>query len=277
LRIRLGEHVDLVDPENDPRYNDYWALYHRLMERSGISPDVARTVVRTNTTVIGALMVRRGDADAMICGTIGKYRTHLAEIRNVIGLRSGVHTPAALNLLILNKGTFFMCDTYVSPDPTVAEISEMTALAAEEIKRFGLTPKVALLSHSNFGSHDSPSAVKMRQSLVEITRRFPDLEVEGEMHADSALSEEIRARIFPNSRLKGQANLLVMPDLDAANIAFNMTKVMGDGLSVGPILLGMDKPAHILTPSVTVRGIVNMSALATVDAQVSAWEAANKA
>ena len=153
----------------------------------------------------------------------------------------------------------------------------MTALAAEEIKRFGLTPKVALLSHSNFGSHDSPSAVKMREALVEITRRFPDLEVEGEMHADSALSEEIRARIFPNSRLKGQANLLVMPDLDAANIAFNMTKVMGDGLSVGPVLLGMDKPAHILTPSVTVRGIVNMSALATVDAQVSALEAAAKA
>jgi malate dehydrogenase (oxaloacetate-decarboxylating)(NADP+) len=277
LRIRLGEHVDLVDPENDHRYNDYWALYHRLMERSGISPAVARTVVRTNPTVIGALMVRRGDADAMICGTIGKYRTHLAEIRNVVGLRPGVRTPAALNLLILNKGTFFMCDTYVSPDPTVAEISEMTALAAEEIKRFGLAPKVALLSHSNFGSHDSPSAVKMREALVEITRRFPDLEVEGEMHADSALSEEIRARIFPNSRLKGQANLLVMPDLDAANIAFNMTKVMGDGLSVGPILLGMDKPAHILTPSVTVRGIVNMSALATVDAQVSALEAASKA
>jgi malate dehydrogenase (oxaloacetate-decarboxylating)(NADP+) len=277
LRIRLGEHVDLVDPENDHRYNDYWALYHRLMERSGISPAVARTVVRTNPTVIGALMVRRGDADAMICGTIGKYRTHLAEIRNVVGLRPGVRTPAALNLLILNKGTFFMCDTYVSPDPTVAEISEMTALAAEEIKRFGLAPKVALLSHSNFGSHDSPSAVKMREALVEITRRFPDLEVEGEMHADSALSEEIRTRIFPNSRLKGQANLLVMPDLDAANIAFNMTKVMGDGLSVGPILLGMDKPAHILTPSVTVRGIVNMSALATVDAQVSALEAASKA
>ncbi len=277
LRIRLGDNVDLVDPENDHRYNDYWTLYHRLMERSGISPDVARTVVRTNTTVIGALMVRRGDAEAMICGTIGKYRTHLADIKNVVGLRPGVHTPAALNLLIMNKGTFFMCDTYVSPDPTVAEISEMTALAAEEIKRFGLTPKVALLSHSNFGSHDSPSAVKMREALVEITRRCPDLEVEGEMHADSALSEEIRARIFPNSRLKGQANLLVMPDLDAANIAFNMTKVMGDGLSVGPVLLGINKPAHILTPSVTVRGIVNMSALATVDAQVSAAEAAAKA
>jgi malate dehydrogenase (oxaloacetate-decarboxylating)(NADP+) len=277
LRIRLGDNVDLVDPENDYRYHEYWALYHRLMERSGISPDVARTVVRTNTTVIGALMVRRGEADAMICGTIGKYRIHLGDIRNVIGLKPGVGTPAALNLLILNKGTFFMCDTYVSPDPTVAEISEMTALAAEEIKRFGLTPKVALLSHSNFGSHDSPSAVKMREALVEITRRCPDLEVEGEMHADSALSEEIRARIFPNSRLKGQANLLVMPDLDAANIAFNMTKVMGDGLSVGPVLLGVAKPAHILTPSVTVRGIVNMSALATVDAQVSAAEAASKA
>jgi len=276
LRIKLGQHYDLVDPENDARYGDYWSLYHRLMERNGISPDVARTVVRTNTTVIAALMVRRGEADAMICGTIGQYRKHLADIRNVIGLQPGVRTPAALSVLILNKGTFFMCDTYVSPDPTPSELSEMTALAAEEVRRFGLVPKVALLSHSNFGSVDSPSAGKMRDALAEIIKRCPDLEVEGEMHADSALSEEILARIFPNSRLKGKANLLVMPDLDAANIAFNMTKVMGDGLSVGPVLLGVAQPAHILTPSITVRGIVNMSALATVDAQVSAAEATAK-
>jgi malate dehydrogenase (oxaloacetate-decarboxylating)(NADP+) len=276
LRLRLGQQVDLVDPENDARYTDYWTFYHRLMERKGIAPDVARTVVRTNTTVIAALMVRRGEADAMICGTIGKYRTHLSDVHDVIGLRPGVKTPAALSVLILNKGTFFMCDTYVSHDPAASEICEMTALAAEAIRRFGLTPKVALLSHSNFGSIDSPSATKMRDALVEVLERCPDLEVEGEMHADSALSEEIRSRIFPNSRLKGKANLLVMPTLDAANIAFNMAKVMGDGLSVGPVLLGVARPAHILTPSVTVRGIVNMSALATVDAQVSAEEAVAK-
>ncbi|WP_119677667.1 NADP-dependent malic enzyme [Indioceanicola profundi] len=268
LRIRTGEHFDLVDPQADARYNDYWTAYHDVMQRRGVSPDRARQVVRTNSTVIGSLMLRKGDADAMVCGTVGLYDWHLKHVLDVVGLRRGVQVPASLSVLILNRGTFFLADTYVNPDPSPTEIAEMTKLAAEEVRRFGVTPKVALLSHSNFGSHTDASAVKMREALGEIEARCPGLEVEGEMHADAALSEEIRLRIFPNSRLKGEANLMIMPTRDAANIAFNLVKVLGDGLAVGPVLLGAAQPAHILTPSVTVRGIVNMTALAVVDAQM---------
>ncbi|ACI97845.1 NADP-dependent malic enzyme [Rhodospirillum centenum] len=270
LRIRVDQDVDLVDPTSDPAFTDYWQTYHALMERRGVSPDRARQVLRTNTTVIGSLMVRKGDADALICGTFGLYDWHLKHVLDVIGLKPGVRVPAALSVLILSRGTFFLADTYITPDPDPDEIAEMTALAAEEVRRFGLAPKVALLSHSNFGSHNDASAVKMREALREIEQRCPGLEVEGEMHADAALSEEIRLRIFPNSRLKGQANLLIMPSRDAANIAFNLVKVLGEGLAVGPVLLGASRPVHILTPSVTVRGIVNMSALAVVDAQMHA-------
>ncbi|MFM2044407.1 MAG: NAD-dependent malic enzyme [Pseudomonadota bacterium] len=270
LRIRQGDHFDLVDPQSDARYTEYWTAYHEIMQRRGVSPDRARQVVRTNSTVIGSLMVRKGDAEALICGTVGLYDWHLKHVQDVVGLRRGVRTPASLSVLILNRGTFFLADTYVNPDPSPREIAEMTELAAEEVRRFGVMPKVALLSHSNFGSHNDESAVKMRRALGEIEARCPDLEVEGEMHADAALSEEIRLRIFPNSRLKGAANLLIMPTRDAANIAFNLVKVLGDGLAVGPVLLGAAKPAHILTPSVTVRGIVNMTALAVVDAQMHA-------
>ncbi|MFC7331533.1 NADP-dependent malic enzyme [Rhodocista pekingensis] len=270
LRIRVDQDVDLVDPTSDPAFTDYWQTYHALMERRGVSPDRARQVLRTNTTVIGSLMVRKGDADALICGTFGLYDWHLKHVLDVIGLKPGVRVPAALSVLILTRGTFFLADTYITPDPDPDEIAEMTALAAEEVRRFGLAPKVALLSHSNFGSHNDDSAVKMREALREIEQRCPGLEVEGEMHADAALSEEIRLRIFPNSRLKGQANLLIMPSRDAANIAFNLVKVLGEGLAVGPVLLGASRPVHILTPSVTVRGIVNMSALAVVDAQMHA-------
>ncbi|HYC05725.1 MAG TPA: NADP-dependent malic enzyme [Azospirillaceae bacterium] len=272
LRIRQGQHFELIDPQDDPRYAEYWHSYHGIMERQGVSPDRARQVVRTNNTVIGSLMVAKGEAEAMICGTVGLYDWHLKHVTDVIGLRPGVANAAALSVLILNRGTYFLTDAYVNPDPTPQQLAETTRLAAEEVRRFGLTPKVALLSHSNFGSHGDPSAVKMRAALAEIERRCPNLEVEGEMHADSAISEEIRARIFPNSRLKGGANLLVMPTRDAANIAFNLVKTLGDGLSVGPVLLGVARPAHILTPSVTVRGIVNMSALAVVDAQMHAAE-----
>jgi len=270
LRIRQGDHFDLVDPQGDARYNEYWTAYHEIMERRGVSPDRARQVVRTNATVIGTLMLRKGDADSLICGTVGLYDWHLKHVVDVVGLRDGVKVPAALSVLILNRGTFFLADTYVTPDPTPTQIAETTYMAAEEVRRFGVQPKVALLSHSNFGSHNDESAVKMRAALSEIEQRCPGLEVEGEMHADSALSEEIRLRIFPNSRLKGQANLLIMPNRDSANIAFNLAKVLGDGLAVGPVLLGARQPAHILTPSVTVRGIVNMSALAVVDAQMHA-------
>jgi malate dehydrogenase (oxaloacetate-decarboxylating)(NADP+) len=268
LRLRIEDHYELVDPEDDPRYGEYWQLYHRIMERRGTTPDAARTVVRTNTTVIGSLMLRRGEAEALICGTIGKYAAHLKAVRDVIGLRPGVNLPAALSGLIMERGTFFLCDTYVSPDPTPAEVAEMTLLAAEEVRRFGLPPKVALLSHSNFGSHEDPEAHKMRLALEEICRRAPDLEVEGEMHADAALDEGLRSRMFPNSRLKGPANLLVMPTLDAANIALNLLKVVGGATMIGPILLGVARPAHILTPSATVRRIVNMTALASLDAQM---------
>ncbi|MGE5506344.1 MAG: NADP-dependent malic enzyme [Actinomycetota bacterium] len=270
LRIRIGEHFELCDPEDDPRFNEYWRLYHSLMERKGVSPEYARTVVRTRNTVIGCLMVKRREADALICGTIGRYDKHLAHIKDVIGLKEGVRTPTAMSLLIMPKGTFFICDTYVTPNPTPEQICEMTLLAAEEVRRFGIDPKIALLSHSNFGSRPTPSAMNMREALVLLHERAPYLEVEGEMHGDAAMSQEIRERIFPNSRLKGAANLLVMPTLDAANISFNLLKVLGDGLSVGPMLMGPAQPAHILTPSATARNIVNITALAAVDVQMAA-------
>ncbi|MBX9634596.1 MAG: NADP-dependent malic enzyme [Magnetospirillum sp.] len=272
LRLKIDVDFELCDPENDPRYNDYWRTYHQLQARKGVSPDYARTVVRTRNTVIGTLMVKRREADAMICGTIGRYDKHLHHIVDVIGLRPGVRVPAAMSLLIMPQGTFFICDTYVTPDPTAEQIVETTLLAAEEVRRFGIEPKVALLSHSNFGSRQTESAQKMREALAILHERAPYLEVEGEMHGDAALSEDIRERIFPNSRLKGQANLLIMPNLDAANISFNLLKVLGEGLSVGPILMGASLPAHILTPSATVRNIVNVTALAAVDAQMVAHQ-----
>ncbi|MDX1430369.1 MAG: phosphate acyltransferase, partial [Rhodothermales bacterium] len=267
LRFRLDRDVGLCDPEDDPRYSDYWQLYHGIMGRKGVSPDFARTVVRTDTTVIAALMVRRGEADGFLCGTVGRYQDHLHNVLDVVGKAKGVRDFSALSLIILPKGTYFICDTYVTPDPTADELAEMAILASSEIERFGITPKVALVSHSNFGGRDSPTAQKVREAVQILSERAPHLEADGEMHADAALNEEIRNRIFPGSRLKGQANLLVMPNLDAANIALTMLKTIGDALSVGPILLGTDLPAHILTPSVTVRGIVNMGAMTVVDAQ----------
>jgi malate dehydrogenase (oxaloacetate-decarboxylating)(NADP+) len=270
LRLKKDRDFTVTDTDFDPRYPDYWRHYHEIMQRSGVTPATAKTILRTNTSVIGALMVKRGEADAMVCGTIGRYARHLGDVMDVIGLAPGVSKPAALNVLILSKGTYFIADTYVTPDPSPADLCEMTLLAAEEVRSFGIVPKVALVSHSNFGSHTDPSAVKMRLALEEIRRRAPQLEVEGEMHADAALSEDIRHDIFPNSRLKGEANLLIMPSLDAANIAFNMMKVLGDGLSIGPILLGAAQPAHIVTPSVTVRGLVNIAAVAGLDSLLAA-------
>jgi malate dehydrogenase (oxaloacetate-decarboxylating)(NADP+) len=268
LRIRRGDHFDLVDPESDPRYPEYCKSYHEFMARRGVSPAHARQLMRTNTTVIGSMLLRKSECDALVCGTIGQYQRHLKHVLDVIGLARGVKKAAALNVLILDKGTFFIVDTYVSYDPSPAEIAEATLLAAEQVRRFGLEPRVAMLSHSNFGTHDDPPARKMRDALGEVLARDPDLEVEGEMHADAAVSEEIREAIFPHSKLRGCANLLVMPTLDAANISFNLLKVLSEGLSIGPILLGAQRPVHILTPSVTVRGIVNISAIACVDAQV---------
>jgi len=238
-----------------------------LTERMGISPERARTIVRTNNTVIAALAVHLGDADAMICGVEGRYHRHLDYIRKVIGLAEGVHDYSAMSLLILSKGTFFLADTYVTPEPDTQEIVEMTVQAAAHLQRFGIVPKIALLSHSDFGGADTQSARKMREAVRILHRDHSDLEVEGEMHGDSALTEEVRGRIFPNSRLKGRANLLIMPNLDAAHISYNLVKALGEGLPVGPMLIGTAKPAHILTQSVTARGVVNMTAISVVDAQ----------
>ena len=268
LRMQPGKDFDLTDPQDDPRYRDYWETYHAIMERSGITPDDAKTRVRTNTSIIGALMVYKDDADAVICGTQGRFHDHLHDIKDIIGLRPGVETPAALSPLLISKGTYFFCDTQINTNPTIAQISEMTLLAAEEVRRFGIKPKVALLSHSNFGSLDSETAQKMRAAYADIKRRDPELEIDGEMQADTALSEEIRARTMPNSQLTGQANLFIMPNVESANIAFNMVKSLSDGVSIGPILLGAARPAHILTPASTTRGIVNITALATVGAQI---------
>jgi malate dehydrogenase (oxaloacetate-decarboxylating)(NADP+) len=267
LRISPGKDFEIINPNSDPRYDTYWQTYHGLMERNGVSPDRARTVVRTTSTVIAALAVRLGDADVMICGVEGRYHRHLDYVRNVIGLAPGVHDFSALSLLILSTGTYFLADTYVTAVPTADEIVEMTVQAAAHLRRFGIEPKVALISHSNFGSADTDSARKMQSAVRRLHAEYPDLEVDGEMHADSALLPELRERVFPNSRLHGKANLLILPTLDAANIAFNLVKAMGEGLSVGPILIGARLPAHILTPSVTARGVVNMSAIAAVDAQ----------
>ncbi|QQG37160.1 MAG: NADP-dependent malic enzyme [Micavibrio aeruginosavorus] len=274
LRIEEGKDFELIDPESDPRYRDYWTRYHQIMERRGVTPAVARTTLRTNASVIGALMVERGYADAMICGTIGVYRDHLKTITDIIGLQPGVETAAALSLLIMNKGSYFICDTHVNPDPSIAQISEMTLMAAEAVQRFGIKPKIALLSHSNFGTHNNESAFKMRAALSDLRQRAPELEIDGEMHADAALSQSIRQEIMPNSTLHGEANLFVMPNVDAANIAFNMMKVLGDAIAIGPMLLGVERPAHIVSTSITPRGIVNVTAVATVEAQI--YEAEHK-
>ncbi len=267
LRIEPGRDVEVIEILRDPRYHEYCEVYRRIMARRGVSPAHAAAVVRSQPTVFGAVMVRRGDADALISGTSGRFLDHFGHVRDVIGLRPGVRMACSMNLLILPKGTYFLCDTYVNPDPTPEQVSEITRLAVEEVRRFGIEPKVALLSHSNFGSADTPSARKMRRAVELVTAELTDVEVDGEMHADAALSEAIRNRVMPDTRLKGEANLLVMPTLDAANIAFNMLKVLGEAQNVGPILLGGAQPAHIVTSSITVRGLVNMTAVAVVDAQ----------
>ncbi|HRE12900.1 MAG TPA: NADP-dependent malic enzyme [Usitatibacteraceae bacterium] len=268
LRLKLGEHFDVVNPEWDARYRDYWTEYHRLTERRGVSVQYAKIEMRRRHTLIGAMMIHKGEADGMICGTFGTHALHLHYVDQVIGHLPGVRDYYAMNILMLPKRTVFICDTYVNPDPTPEQIEEMTRLAAEEIRRFGVVPRVALLSHSNFGTSDAPSAAKMREALALIRERQPNLEVEGEMHGDAAISEEVRLAAFPHARLKGEANLLVMPTLDAANIAFNLLKTAaGDGITIGPILLGAARAAHVLTPTATVRRIINMTAVAVVDAQ----------
>jgi len=265
LRIRPDHDFEIVDPQDDPRFRDYWQHYHQIMERRGVTPQIARVVVATRTTVIAALALVRDECDAMICGLTGRYPSHLRHIQEIVGLQACVRTPAAMTVLILNKGTLFITDTNVNVAPDAEDLAQIAILAAREVRTFGIEPKVALVSHSNFGSFHDAGAERMRDALERIRRLAPDLLVEGEMHADAALSEEIRLRIFPSSMYKGAANLLVMPNLDTANTSFNMLKMLGGGVSVGPILLGVNKPAHVLTASATVRTIVNMTALAGVD------------
>ena len=268
LRFQPGREVELVDPQDDPRYREYWTLYHDIMGRRGVARDEARFLVRTNNTVIASLMLRRGEADALICGTEGRYHRHLRHVLDIVGRRPGVRQLSALAVLIMARGTYFMVDTHVTPEPSAEEIAEMTMLAAEEVRRFGIAPKIALLSHSNFGSSDQPSARKMRAAM-RLLREKSDLEVEGEMHADAALIPDLRDELLPGNKLDGEANVFVMPCLDAANISFYLLRSLGEGVAVGPLLIGAAKPAYILTQSVTSRGILNMSAFAAVRAQQS--------
>ena len=269
LRLKAGKDFDAINPELDDRYRDYWQEYYRLTERKGVSQAYAKLEMRRRHTLIGAMMIHRGDADGMLCGTFGTHGLHLHYVDQVIGLRRGVRTYAAMNALMMTNRTVFIADTYVNADPSPEQIAEITILAAEEMRRFGNAPKAALLSHSSFGTSDHPSAAKMRRALSLVKGMDPDLEIDGEMHGDAALSEEVRQTAFPNSTLKGEANLLVMPTLDAANISFNLLKVAsGGGVTLGPILLGVARPVHILTPSATVRRIVNMTALTVVDANM---------
>jgi malate dehydrogenase (oxaloacetate-decarboxylating)(NADP+) len=274
LSIRPGIDCEVVNPEDDPRYRDYVATYLDIAGRRGITPEAARSLVRTNNTVIAALAVARGEADAMITGLEGRFMSRLRHIKDIIGLAPGVCDISAMTLIITNKGAFFLADTHVKHDPSAEEIADMTVLAASHVTRFGIEPKIALLSHSDFGAADTPSALKMRKALGLIRERAPQLECDGEMEADTALVAMVRERVLPSSRLKGVANVLIFPNLDAANIAYQFAKVLADALPVGPILIGAAKPVHILTGSVTARGVVNMTAVAVVEAQERAAAAA---
>jgi malate dehydrogenase (oxaloacetate-decarboxylating)(NADP+) len=267
LRLTLGKDCECINLLDPAVYGDAADDYYQLRRRDGVSRAVARAEMRSRSTLLAAMLVRQGRADAMLCGTFGNYAEHLRPVRDVIGLRSGASTLAAMQMLMLPDRQLFICDTHVNRDPSAEQVAEIALLAAEEVRRFGVTPRVALLSHSSFGSSDAPSAVKMRQALALIKARDPKLAVEGEMRGDAALSKTILDHEFPDSGLSTEANVLVMPNVDAANISYNLLRMAsGGGITVGGILLGAARPVHIMTPSSTVRRIVNMTALATVDA-----------
>ena len=268
LRLTPGVDFEIVNPESDDRFNETWQAYYKLRGREGVTPEIAKSMIRKHNSLIGAMLLQRGDVDAMICGVSSKYDNQLRYVQEVIGLKPGAETLAAMNVLTLPTQTLFICDTHVNEDPTAEQIADMTIQAAEEVRRFGVVPKIALLSHSNFGSRPTASSRKMAEARRMIAERAPDLDVDGEMHGDAALSETIRLRAYPDSTLKGPANLLILPNLDAGNITYNMLKMTGaNGVAMGPILLGAARPVHVLTTSATVRRIVNMTALAVVDAQ----------
>jgi malate dehydrogenase (oxaloacetate-decarboxylating)(NADP+) len=270
LRIRAGEDFEMVNVDDDPRYDEYWTLYHKLNARRGTTPALAKAMIRTRVTLIAALMVARGEADGLITGLVGTYQSKLNYIRSVLPLDAGVCAPSAMTGVQNDRGSFFFIDTHVQPDPTAEQLAEATLQGVLRLKMFGIKPKVALLSYSNFGGHASASSLKMRRVLELVRAADPTLEIDGEMQADSALNESVRARIFPESTLTGQANVFVCPNMDAANIAYNMVRHMTDGVAIGPILMGISKPAHILTPVSTVRRVVNMTAVACVEAQIRA-------
>jgi malate dehydrogenase (oxaloacetate-decarboxylating)(NADP+) len=270
LRLKHGVDFDLVNPEQDARYRDYWQTYHRLTARRGITEHYARVEMRRRHTLIGSMLVHKGDADGMICGTFGTTGLHLHYIDLVIGRSPGAHTYAAMNILMVPGRLIALADTHVNFDPTVEQIAEITLMAAEQLRRLGISPRAALISHSNFGTSDAPSAVKMREALALIRARDPQLPVDGEMHADCAVDAEMRRSLMPFSTLAGEANLLVCPGLDAANIAYNLLKtISGNNVAIGPILLGCARPVHVLTPASTVRRIVNMTALVVLEAQAA--------
>ena len=271
LRLTPGENVEIVNPEDDVRFTESWTEYYKLKGREGVTPTIARGMVRKHNTLIGALLLRRGDADALLCGLTSRYDHQLQYIQDVIGLKPGIHTFAAMNVLMLPAQTLFICDTHVNEDPDAEQVAEMTIQAAEEMRKFGITPRIALVSHSNYGSRPTASSRKMAQARKLIAERAPQLEVDGEMHADAALSETIRRASFPDTTLKGSANLLITPNLDTGNVTYNLLKMTGShGVAMGPILLGAARPVHILTTSSTVRRVVNMTALAVVNAQMEA-------
>ena len=273
LSIRRGADFDLINPEDDPRYRSYVQSYIDVAGRRGVTPDAARTVVRTNATVIAALAVIRGEADAMICGVEGRYMSHLRHVKEIVGYRPGASDFAALSLMITSKGAYFIADTQVKPNPSAEELAEMASLAAMHVQRFNLKPKIAFVSHSDFGSYDTDSSRKMRRATALLKEKHPEIEADGEMQGDTALSEAARKLILPHSDLEGEANILIMPNLDTANVAYQMIKSLADALPVGPILIGPARPAHILTPSVTARGVLNMTAVAAVEAQELAGRA----
>ncbi|EOD8413364.1 NADP-dependent oxaloacetate-decarboxylating malate dehydrogenase [Cronobacter turicensis] len=270
LQIEAGKDFEIVNNESDPRFKEYWNEYYSIMKRRGITQEQAQRAVIGNSTVIGAIMVHRGEVDAMICGTIGDYHEHFSVVQQIFGYRDGVKAAGAMNALLLPSGNTFIADTYVNDDPTPEQLAEITVMAAETVRRFGIEPKVALLSHSNFGSSDSPAASKMRETLQLVRERAPDLMIDGEMHGDAALVESIRSDRMPDSPLKGSANILIMPNVEAARISYNLLRVSSsEGVTVGPVLMGVAKPVHVLTPIASVRRIVNMVALAVVEAQTN--------
>ncbi|NDI19947.1 MAG: NADP-dependent malic enzyme [Burkholderiaceae bacterium] len=267
LRMKSGVDIEIVNPESDARYRDFWQTYLQLTERKGVTESFAKLEMRRRNTLIGSILLKKGQADGMICGTISNTATHLKYIDEVIGHEPGATVYGGMSGLILPNRQVFLVDTHVNIDPSAAELAEITLLAASEMRKLGMTPKVALLSHSNFGSSDAPSAVKMREVLAILQKAAPELEVDGEMHGDCALDPETRAGAITNSTLRGEANLLVLPNIDAANISYNLLKTAaGNGVAIGPLLLGVAKPIHILTPAATVRRIINVSTLAVVEA-----------